>query len=155
MLLAALDEAYDRTAAWHGANLRGALRGVDAATAAWRPAPARHNIWELTLHAAYWKDVVRRRISAVPGGRFPYSGSNFWRRPEGRPTKAAWEADRRVLDAMHHGLRRVVEALPAERLQGRSGSAAEKLRRMIAGAAFHDIYHAGQIQLLKRLRART
>ena len=52
MLLDSLDEAFDRKS-WHGPNLRGAIRGVTAAQAVWRPAGDRHNIWELTLHAAY------------------------------------------------------------------------------------------------------
>ena len=51
-LLELLDEAFDKKS-WHGPNLRGAIRGIDAAQAAWRPAGDRHNIWELTLHAAY------------------------------------------------------------------------------------------------------
>lgn len=58
-LLALLDEAYDHRS-WHGTNLRGALRGLPSAVAAWRPEPMRHNIWELVVHAAYWKYAVRR-----------------------------------------------------------------------------------------------
>jgi len=61
-ILALIDEAFDKTS-WHGPNLRGSIRGVDAGLAAWRPAPGRHNIWELTLHAAYWKYAVRRRLT--------------------------------------------------------------------------------------------
>ena len=62
LLLAAIDEAYERKA-WHGTNLRGALRGVTARQAAWRPAAGRHNLWEIALHAAYWKYAVRRRLT--------------------------------------------------------------------------------------------
>ncbi|HJS59272.1 MAG TPA: hypothetical protein VKA01_14315 [Vicinamibacteria bacterium] len=54
ILLGLLDEAFDKKA-WHGTNLRGSVRGLDARTAAWRPGPRRHNIWELAVHAAYWK----------------------------------------------------------------------------------------------------
>ena len=93
---------------------------------------------------------MRRRITGERGAGFPLAGANFWERPEGRPSKAAWDADRRLLDAMHRALRAAVAALPAERVAAPSGA---KLRRMIAGAAFHDVYHAGQIQLLKRLAA--
>jgi len=62
LLLDLLDEAFDKKS-WHGPNLRGSLRGVTPELAAWRPRPRGHNIWELTLHAAYWKYVVRRRIT--------------------------------------------------------------------------------------------
>lgn len=54
LLLRLLDESYEKSA-WQGPNLKGSLRGVHAAQAAWRPAPGRHNVWELVVHAAYWK----------------------------------------------------------------------------------------------------
>lgn len=63
MLLDGLDEAFDKKS-WHGPNLRGAIRGVTAAQAAWLPAGNGHNIWELILDAAYWKYAVRRKICA-------------------------------------------------------------------------------------------
>ena len=81
MLLDGLDEAFDKKS-WHGPNLRGAMRGVTAVPASWRPAGDRHNIWELTLHAAYWKYVVRRKILREKRGSFVLEGSNFFERPE-------------------------------------------------------------------------
>ncbi|HEY0351427.1 MAG TPA: DinB family protein, partial [Gemmatimonadales bacterium] len=62
LLLEMLDQAYNQKG-WHGTTLRGALRGLTPKDALWRPAPRRHNIWELTLHAAYWKYAVRRRLA--------------------------------------------------------------------------------------------
>jgi hypothetical protein len=72
-LLASLEEAFDRRS-WHGTNLRGAIRGLSLDQAAWRPGPARHNIWELVLHAAYWKYAVRRRLTGDKRGTFPLKG---------------------------------------------------------------------------------
>src|SRR5919106_4935599 len=64
--------------AWHGPALAGAVRGLDADAAAWRPEEGRHSIWELTLHTGYWKYIARRRISgALKRGAFPRKGSNF------------------------------------------------------------------------------
>src|SRR5438093_1265587 len=60
-LIDLIDEAFDKRA-WHGPTLRRAIAGVTPAQATWRPAPGRHNILELTLHAAYWKHEVRRRL---------------------------------------------------------------------------------------------
>ena len=57
MLLSSFDEAYEKKA-WHGPNLRAALRGVTPDEAVRRPAPGRHTIWELAMHAAYWKFVA-------------------------------------------------------------------------------------------------
>lgn len=79
-LLASLDEAFNRRS-WHGTNLRGALRRVDLKTAAKRPQPGRHNIWELVVHAAYWKYDVRRRLKGEKPGGFALEGANFWTRP--------------------------------------------------------------------------
>lgn len=80
MLLELLDEAFEKRS-WHGPNLRGVLRGVTAEQAAWRAAPGRHNIWELTVHAAYWKYAVRRRLLGEKRGSFALEGSNWIERP--------------------------------------------------------------------------
>ena len=135
-----LDEAFDKKS-WHGPNLRGSLRGVTAQQAAWRPAADRHNIWELTLHAAYWKYVVRRRLIGEKRGSFVLPGSNFFARPV-EATQAAWKADIHILGTEHRELRAAVLKLAAP-------SPAQA--HMIRGAAAHDLYHAGQIRLLRRL----
>jgi hypothetical protein len=139
-----LDEAFDKKS-WHGPNLRNSIRGVTARQAAWRPAADRHNIWELTLHAAYWKYVVRRRLTAKKAGErrgsFVLPGSNFFARPI-EPSTAAWKADINILAAEHRKLREVIAKISApSRAQA----------HMIRGIAAHDLYHAGQIRLLRRL----
>ena len=63
-LLTLLDEGFDKKS-WHGPNLRNAIRGVSAKQAAWRPAAGLHNIWEYTLHAAYWKYVSLGSVAAA------------------------------------------------------------------------------------------
>jgi hypothetical protein len=143
-LIELLDEAFDEKS-WHGPNLRGSIRGVTAIQAAWRPGEDRHNIWELALHAAYWKCVARRRLmaenAASKRGSFVLPGSNFFARPVYQ-TEAAWKADIRILTAEHRKLRAVVAKVATP-------SPAEA--HMIRGIAAHDLYHAGQIRLLRRL----
>ena len=143
LLLDALDEAFERPS-WHGPNLRGSLRGLTPAQAAARPAAGRHNIWELAVHCAYWKYVVRRKLTGGKRGSFPLKGSNFFPRPEAA-TDAAWKGDLELLSGEHALLRTVVAGLPAAAL------ADPKRLRLIRGAAAHDLYHAGQIRLLRRL----
>jgi len=150
LLLRMIDEAYDRSA-WHGPNLRSALRGVTAKQAAWRPARGRHNIWEVAVHAAYWKYAVRRRLVGGQRGTFGERGSNWF---SGRvtPNDAAWRRDLRLLAEEHRLLRQAVAALHPGRL--RSGQERVKGRPLVdhvIGIAFHDVYHAGQIQLLRRM----
>jgi DinB superfamily len=81
VVLALLEEGYERKT-WHGPNLKQSIKGVTAQQAAWRPGPGRHNIWEVTLHAAYWKYALRRRLEGGNRGSFGVKGSNFFPRPE-------------------------------------------------------------------------
>lgn len=149
LLLDAIDRAYDGKG-WHGPTLRGALRGMTPATALFRAAPGAHGAWELLLHAAYWKYVVRRRIEGGPRGAFARRPANFPAIPKPADARSL-AADLRLLDAEHARLRATVAALPPARLDEKRG--AWTIARLVQGAAAHDIYHAGQIGLLKRLRA--
>jgi uncharacterized damage-inducible protein DinB len=149
LLLDLLEEAFDRKA-WHGPNLRGSIRGLDARTAAWRPAPGRHNAWELVVHAAYWKYAVRRRLTGEKRGSFPLEGSNWFARADGADA-GAWKRDVALLVAEHRRLRETVAGLRESDLPRRAAGSTHTRARLIYGAAAHDVYHAGQIQLLKRL----
>lgn len=148
-LLGLLDEAYNR-AAWHGPNLRGSIRGVTSRQAAMRPKVGRHNIWEIVVHAAYWKYRVRARLLGEKRGSFSLPGSNWYERPIDRREKA-WGADVGLLESEHRKLREAVASFPADKLDQRAPGSKNPARRLIAGIAFHDVYHAGQIQLIKRL----
>jgi hypothetical protein len=144
IILNLLEEAFERKT-WHGPNLWQSLKGVTAKQAAWRPAPNRHNIWEEVLHAAYWKYAVRRRLQGGKQGSFVLKGSNFFPRPEpGKSTEAAWKADKALLREEHESLRKAIQSALA-------GSVTPKVYRMLCGVSFHDVYHAGQIRLLRRL----
>ena len=147
-LLASLDEAFDRRS-WHGTNLRGSIRGLTPADAARRPAAGRHNVWELIVHAAYWKYAVRRRLTGEKKGSFPLDGSNFWPRDGG--TAADLKRDIALLAGEHRKLRAAVAAFPERRWSARAEGSPFTNAALVRGAAAHDLYHAGQIQLLKRL----
>lgn len=150
LLLGSLDQAFDQKS-WHGTNLRGALRGLDLETLAWRPGRGRRNIWELALHTAYWKYAVLRQLKELPRGAFPLKGSNWFERPE-EPTQAAWKRDLALLERMHAELRAEVAGLDCEDLWKPSKKGQWRWKDLILGVAAHDLHHAGQIQLLKRLK---
>ena len=150
VLLTLIDQAYDRRS-WHGTNLRGSLRGLTPAAAAWRPAARRHNVWEVAVHAAYWKYVVRRRLRGERRGSFPLRGSNWFARPV-EATDAAWRADLELLAECHRSLRAAVAALEPRDLRSQPRGSKVTTLDIVLGIAAHDLYHAGQIQLLKRLR---
>jgi uncharacterized damage-inducible protein DinB len=148
MLLAALEEAYERQS-WHGPNLRGSIRGVTAEQAARRPAAGRHNIHELVVHAAYWKYAVRRSLTGGKRGSFEYKGSNWFVRDD--LDEPLWRADVALLAAEHRLLFEAVATFDPARLDDLTPKKKFTYAGLIRGAAAHDLYHAGQIQLLKRL----
>jgi DinB superfamily len=149
LLLEFVDQAFNRKG-WHGTTLRGALRGVSHTEALWRPGSGRHNIWELTLHAAYWKYIVRRRI--VGGGAEPFERkpSNWPAIPE-PATASTWKRDVLLLDMAHRQLRNSIQSLAPADLARLSPKGVWTLAEEIHGIAAHDLYHTGQIQLIKRL----
>jgi hypothetical protein len=153
LLLELIDRAYDRKS-WHGPNLRGSLRGIDVPTAAWRPAAGRHNIWEIVVHAAYWKYTVRRRLLGEKRGSFPLKGSNWFPRPVTLTTEA-WAVDLALLEQSHQTMRAAFAGLPAAKLGFKPPGSKVSNLELIGGIAAHDVYHAGQIQLLKRLAAQA
>jgi len=149
LLLEVLDQAFDQKG-WHGTTLRGSLRGLTPEEALWRPAPGRHNIWELALHTAYWKYAVRRRLAGDALGSFDRKPSN-WPEPPDPADLRAWKRDVAFLDGEHRKLREVVAALSVGDLARRSPKGTWTSAQEIHGVAAHDLYHTGQIQLIKRL----
>jgi len=137
--------------AWHGDSLLEILEGVTAAQAAARPVKHAHTIWELVLHITAWDSAVRRRLAGAAVDlsdeqNFPSvmdSSENAWRR--------TIEQSRKV----HNELIEAVEAFPDERLRERvPGKKSEpdwyNFYYMLHGVAQHELYHAGQIALLKK-----
>jgi len=149
LLLEVFDQAYTAPS-WHGTPLRGTLRGLTPRDALWRPAGDRHCIWDLVLHTAYWKCMVRRRLLRDPAIAFPRDGANFPALPS-RPDAAAWRRDRALLDQQHALLRRAIAKLDPAQLDRRGWHSKWRNKQEVYGIASHDLYHAGQIQLLKRL----
>ncbi len=150
LLLDVLDQAF-AARGWHGTTLRGALRGLTPEQALWRPGPRRHCIWEIVLHCAYWKYAVRRRLTGGGRGSFARGPSNWPRLPE-RADLRAWREDVGLLEAEHAALREMVAGMGARQLNARSPRGVWRNVEQVHGIAAHDLYHTGQIQLLKRLQ---
>ena len=147
-MLDAIDEAFDRKS-WHGTNLRGSLRSVTVEEASWRPEAGRHNIWEVVVHAAYWKYIIRRSVTNEPRGSFALKGHDWF--PREGSGQNAWRTDVALLGEEHGKLRAAVAGLKPNMLN-RIARKKYTIAQLVRGAAAHDLYHAGQIQLLKRLQ---
>ncbi len=137
---------------WHGGpTALGALRGVSAEVASWKPYPDRHSIWALALHVAYWNYAVERRLTGAPPGGFPRQPSN-WPQARDADPKAAWDEDRSLVRAYHMRLVETLRGFDVSRLDEPAGDGSHTTYAdLITGILLHDTYHAGQIQMLKRL----
>ncbi len=137
--------------AWHGDSLLEILANVDAATAGARPIKNAHTIWEIVLHIAVWDDAVRRRMAGevvqpTPAQDWPaVQDSN----------QAAWRQTLETVKQTHDALVKAVAAFPDSRLQERVPGKSQDyytFAYMLHGIPQHELYHAGQIALLKKAR---
>jgi uncharacterized damage-inducible protein DinB len=137
---------------WHGGpTVLGALRGVSAEVAAWKPYPDRHSIWALALHVAYWNHAVERRLTGGKRGSFPRRPSN-WPRPLPGDPERAWIEDLALTRRYHDSLVETLRGVDTARLDDPAGGKRRTTwADLITGVLLHDTYHAGQIQMLKRL----
>ena len=132
--------------AWHGPALLEVLDGVTAAQAARRPIPGAHSIWEIVLHIAVWEDVVRRRalgekVEVTPAQDWPAVAD---------ASEAAWHRAVEALEASNAALRGVVDAFDERRLDQPLVPGGNAGYIQFHGAVQHDLYHAGQIAVLKK-----
>ncbi len=139
-----------RKKSWHGTNLLGSIRGLTPQEASWRPSKERHNIWEQIVHTAYWKYSAWRRLAGFKKATFPLKGSDWFPRPAEMDVSALKE-DVRLLKEQHEQLIEAVTAFPEGNLNEVPQGSSVTFGELITGVAAHDVYHAGQIQLLKRL----
>ena len=124
------------------------LEDIDAATAAAKPLPNVHSIWELVLHIAAWDGAIQRRLS---GEKLQLTGDqNFPKAPQA--TEAAWRKAVAQAKRSHDVLVGVVASLPDERLSDRVPGKRYDFRHMLHGLLQHELYHAGQIAILKKAR---
>ena len=122
---------------------------MDAATAAARPLPNVHSIWELVLHVAVWDDAACRRLDGEKCQPDGYGEFSCW---FPNPLEAAWRKAVAHAKRTHDALVKTVAALPESRLRERVPGKRYDFYFMLHGIAQHELYHAGQIAILKKAR---
>lgn len=133
--------------AWHGPSVRELLAGVDAAAAAARPLSHAHSLWEILLHMTVWLEVVRRRL--IEGRAIQPPPEEDWPAP-GEPTEEAWQALVERHERAYRDLAGFVSRLDDEDLEERVAGKDYDASIMLYGIVQHELYHAGQIALLKK-----
>jgi uncharacterized damage-inducible protein DinB len=146
-ILDQLKHAFEGNA-WHGPSVREALAGVTAAQANARPLANAHSIRELVQHIAVWESVGRRRLE---GDRAPIdiSSPDDWP-PVNDRSEAAWEQAKAALDRGHEALREAIARVPELRLDEPIFEGMSTVYVTLQGVIHHDLYHAGQIAMLKK-----
>ena len=142
-----LTEGYG-DGAWHGPDLRAALADVTSARAFWRPAPGRHNIAEIALHHAYCVRGTRAQLAEHAGEPFVLPGED-WFELTGEEV-LPWRTVLATVDSEQRRLGELIAAIGAGRVASHVPDA-ERFN-LVLGITCHAVYHAGQIQLIKRLQ---
>ena len=135
--------------AWHGDSVLELLAGVKAETAAARPIKNAHTIWELLLHISAWDDAVRRRI----GGQAVTLSDEENFPPVKDTSEAAWQQTVEHVKQKHNALVKAVAAFPDSRLMEQVPGKSQSYYNffyLFSGIVQHELYHAGQIALLKK-----
>ncbi len=142
--------------AWHGPSLLEALTGVTAEQALAKPIPNSHSIWEIVLHIAAWEDAIRERLEkgpvAIPAdGDFPDITE---------PNETGWKNTLALLEQRHQALLKVIADFPEARLNEKLGTEHDPPTASgysayynLHGVIQHNLYHVGQIVLLKKFVA--
>jgi uncharacterized damage-inducible protein DinB len=141
-----LKRAYQGEA-WHGPSLRELLDGVTAEQAAAKPIPNAHSIWELVNHIIAWEQIVKARLEGNALAEIAEE-TNF--PPVTDTSEAAWQATLQSLGASNQSLRDSIRQIDDARLEEMIEGASYPVYALLHGAIQHDLYHAGQIALLKK-----
>jgi hypothetical protein len=141
-----LREGYGE-GAWHGPDLKASLADVTSEGAFWRPAPGRHNIAEIAVQHAYCVRGVRAKLTDIDAGPFVLEGDDWFALPD--PSTLPWP---KILDVVEIEQKRLAACLAGlEPNRPRSSLTESECFDLVLGITCHAVYHAGQIQLIKRL----
>jgi uncharacterized damage-inducible protein DinB len=146
-ILDQLKRAYEGKA-WHGPSVGEALGGITAEQAHARPLRNAHSIWELVRHIAVWEDAGRRRLQG-DRAQIEISSPQDWP-PADYTSQTAWEQAKASLDRGHQALVEAIEGLPESRLDEPILEGMSTVYVTLHGVIQHDLYHAGQISMLKK-----
>ena len=154
LLLQMIEEAY-RLPNWNETNLRASLRRVSPELAGWRPRHAKRSIADITVHCAYYKYTLRRRLTGAKRGSFPFKGSGWFKLPT-KITPSHWSEYLALLETEHQQLCEAIESAK----QSLSHSTSRRNGRWTTvqqtyWLAIHDGYHTGQINLIKAMYRRS
>lgn len=144
-ILDQMDRAFSGDA-WHGPSLMQLLEGVSAEDASKHAVRSAHSIWELVHHIGAWNAIVRQRLA---GEAVEVTPERDWP-PVRETSESAWRHALEVLAESRASLRKVVESLRDDQLDEKLAGSSVSRYAVLHGVIQHDLYHAGQIAILKK-----
>ncbi len=136
--------------AWHGPSVLALLNGVSAQQAAAHPIPGAHSIWQLTLHIEAWERACLRRLNGDPAR---LTDEEDWQ-PINDTSETAWESTKQRLTDTHRELLDAISNVDESRLNEpiitNPNTPYSSVYVTLHGGVQHDLYHAGQIAMLKK-----
>jgi uncharacterized damage-inducible protein DinB len=133
--------------AWHGPSLRELLEGVTAEQASAKPIPNAHSVWELVNHIIAWEEITKRRLEGAEEVEIP-DEINFPSVTDA--SEAAWQSTLQSLETSHRSLRESIRKIDDAKLEEITPGTSYSIYFLLHGLIQHDLYHAGQIALLKK-----
>ncbi len=133
--------------AWHGTPLRRLLDSIDHQQAAAHPVYGAHSIWELAAHITFWLEVAKRRID---GESVHGQAGEDWVTSSAASNVEGWIAVRAGLEAAHTALLARVASLSDADLDRQAADMPYTIYVLLHGVLQHNLYHAGQIAMLRR-----
>jgi uncharacterized damage-inducible protein DinB len=143
-----MERTYDGDA-WHGLSLRAILQGVTAKQAAKKPPGVAHSIWELVAHIAQWEGVTAKRLQGEPI-EYEIDSEGDWP-PVTDFSEESWQQALSLLDKNHRKLREAIVEGGDAKLQEKAPNRDYTHYLALHGIIHHQVYHAGQIAMLKRM----
>jgi len=140
-----MDRAFSGDA-WHGPPLMHLLEGISAEDASKHVVPGAHSIWELVHHVSAWHSIVQHRLQ---GEMVDVTAERDWP-PVWEVSEPAWKRALESLVESRARLRQAAAGLRDDQLDETIGATDVSRYQILHGVIQHDLYHAGQIALLRK-----
>ncbi|MGD0403608.1 MAG: DinB family protein [Candidatus Acidiferrales bacterium] len=147
-ILGQMDGAF-RGEAWHGPDLTQLLNGISAEDASKHPVPGAHSIWEIVNHIAAWNSIVQQKSKGEP---VEVTTELDWP-PVWEVSEVAWKRSLDTLAENRTRLRNHVKTVREDQLDEKVPREKYSQYVLLHGLVQHDLYHAGQIAVLKKALA--
>ncbi|HAS45784.1 MAG TPA: DinB family protein [Microscillaceae bacterium] len=134
---------------WHGKSLLQLVKGIDYQQANHRPIPQAHSIWELIQHILSWREFVIKKLEGDAEFDIEINSTHDWT-PTQTPIEAKWQNILSALVENQQVILEILESWQDAQLDDLVPGKEYNFYTLLHGIIEHDIYHAGQIALVRK-----